>query len=149
MVHGYNNSESDFISELCWALPFNRQGGSYSNKLLSIWNLSHHYVYFVRNYFFFSFWQKRHSKGPTARSPCRLQVPLPNGAEKLELCRWSKPADPWFDPDSFTPSPTIYRAQRFKQMLDQRSSPTLHQSHKYNSITELTNFKFSLFPSFK
>lgn len=97
--------------------------------------------------FFFLFWQRRHSKRPTALLPCRLQVPLPNGAEKLELCRWRKPAGLWFDPDSFTPSPTIYRTQRFKQMLDQCSSPMLHQSNKYsNSITELSDFKFSAIP---
>lgn len=146
MVHGYNNSDSDFISELCWALPFNRQGAATAMSS-SVFGISFSSLRIFCKDFFFLFWQRRHSKRPTAQLPCRLQVPLPNGAEKLELCRWRKPPALWFDPDSFTPSPTIHRTQRFKQMLDQRPNPNLHQSNKYsNSITELSIFKFSAIP---
>lgn len=47
---------------LCWALPFNRQGGSYSNKLPSIWNLFLTAMCILQ-YFFFLFGKEDIARG--------------------------------------------------------------------------------------
>ena len=70
---------------LCWVLPFNRQGGSYSNKLLSVWNVFLTAMCILQGFFCFFF----SGKDKIARGQQHCYPVVYKSSSQMVLRSWS------------------------------------------------------------